>query len=147
LIDTLTTWLVKKKGAAEREPEIVAPSASGEDGNYPAINLTDLQSRVMDNSEIVRQVIDAFIEDIPTRLILLKGSLKSGDMAGATLQAHSIKGAASTISAEGVREIALTIEEDCRAGENVQKIMSALPSLEREFEKVKHFAETMPALF
>jgi signal transduction histidine kinase/CheY-like chemotaxis protein/HPt (histidine-containing phosphotransfer) domain-containing protein len=147
LIDTLTTWLVKKIGTAEKESEVVASSASGEDGNYPAINLTDLQSRVMDNSEIVRQVIDAFIEDIPTRLALLKESLVSGDIAGATLQAHSIKGAASTISAEGVRKIAFTIEENCKIGENAQKIMSALPSLEREFEEVRHFAERMSAIF
>jgi signal transduction histidine kinase/CheY-like chemotaxis protein/HPt (histidine-containing phosphotransfer) domain-containing protein len=138
LVDTLTPWQLKKRGAA-----IATVSVSEGNENSPPINLTDLKSRMMDDSEIVRQVIGAFIEDIPTRLILLRESLLSGDMAGATLQAHSIKGAASTISAEGVREIAFKIENDCRAGENTEKIISVFPSLEREFEEVMRFAAKM----
>ena len=64
-------------------------------------------------------------------------------MAHATLESHSIKGAASTVSAERVREAALEMEKACRSGEDADKVMSMLPSLEREFEELKLFVGNM----
>lgn len=114
----------------------------GNAGNCPVIDLTDLRNRLMDSDELMKQVVEVFIQDTPSRLARLKESLSSGDMASATIHSHTIKGAAATVSAERVRKVALGMEEACRAGDDTTKIMSMFPSLEREFEELKTFVSS-----
>jgi signal transduction histidine kinase/CheY-like chemotaxis protein/HPt (histidine-containing phosphotransfer) domain-containing protein len=140
LSDTLAAWLSKKEEVTGATEEGVVDGGTTDDcHDRPIMNLVDLRNRLMDSDELIKQVIDVFIEDTPSRLVRLRESLSSGDMESAKLHSHSIKGAAATVSAERVREVALGMEEACRSGDDVNKIMSMLPSLEREFEKLKNF--------
>ena len=107
------------------------------------LNLTEIRDRLMNNDDLVKEVIDIFMEDTPARLVALRASLSSGDMENATLQSHSIKGAAATVSAERMREVALDMEKACREGVDADHVMSMLPSLEREFEELKLFVGNM----
>jgi two-component system, sensor histidine kinase and response regulator len=113
------------------------------DDGRPAVNLQEVRERLMNNDELVKLIIDAFIEDTPKRLASLRESLSAGDAAGATLQSHSIKGAASTVSAERMRRVAAEMEEACRSGEDAEKVMPMLSSLEREFEELKLFVSSL----
>ena len=107
------------------------------------LNMIEIRDRLMNSDELVTQVIDIFIQDTPARLVRLGESLASGDMADATLQSHSIKGAASTVSADRVCQVALDMEKACRAGKDADKVMSLLPALEREFEALRLFVRKM----
>jgi CheY-like chemotaxis protein len=134
LIDTLTTWL-SKEGKAE---------ARGDDNeSRPVLNLAEIRDRLTNDDDLVKEVIDIFMEDTPARLVALRESLSSGDMENATLQSHSIKGAAATVSAERMREVALEMEKACREGVDADHVMSMLPSLERGFEELKLFVGNM----
>jgi HPt (histidine-containing phosphotransfer) domain-containing protein len=133
LIDTLNTWLAKEGGPAKKE----AGAATDDDESGPVLNLTEIRERLMDDDDAVVQVIETFIRDTPAELTRLRESLVSGDMAGATLRSHSIKGAASSVGAHRVREVALGMEEACRSGEDADRVMAMLPHLERELEQFK----------
>ena len=143
LIDALDKWLSKERKLAKREAGMETSVARGNDDSRPVLNLTEIRDRLMNIDDLVVQVIDTFIEDTPKRLLALKESLESGDMSNATLQSHSIKGAASTVSAERIREVALEMEKACRSGEDAVKVLSLFPELEREFEELKLFVGKM----
>jgi CheY-like chemotaxis protein len=135
LIDMLNTWLSRKGELVKRE----TGAAADDNESRPVLNLPEVRERLMNSDDLVTQVIDTFIEDTPKRLARLRESLASGDMADATLQSHSIKGAAAAVSAGRVREAALAMEKACRAGVDADRVISLLPSLEREFEELKLF--------
>ena len=138
LFDTLNRWLSKEGGAG-----IATDDARCDNGSRPVLNLAEIRDRLMNNDDLVMKVIGIFVQDTPKRLLALKESLESGNMSNATLESHSIKGAASTVSAERVREAALEMEKACRAGVDADKVMSMLPSLERELEELKLFVGNM----
>ncbi|MCX6056096.1 MAG: Hpt domain-containing protein, partial [Chloroflexi bacterium] len=75
-----------------------------------------LLERLMGDEEFVHEVIEGYLEDIPKRIKALKDCLEKGDLKGAELQAHTIKGASANLSGEAVREIAAVIEKACKAG-------------------------------
>ena len=143
LIDVLDKWLSKEEEAVEGESEDRAAGGMAGGDAHPVLNLAEVRGLLMDSDDLVSQIIDAFIEDTRTRLVRLRTSLASGDMAGATLQFHSIKGAASSVGARRVSQGALELEAACRAGADADRVMSMLPSLEREFEEVKQVVAKM----
>ena len=92
--------------------------------------------RLMDDEELAVSIIDAFIDDIPKQILDLEGKLERGDAAGAELLAHRIKGAASHVGGETLRDAALMIEKSSHEG-NTADFKNPLESLKIEFERLK----------
>ena len=143
LVDKLDKWLQGRVAAAQGRDSALAPDAADSPEGASVLDLAELTDRVMGNDDVVREVLCAFIHDTPIRLAALKASLASGDMEDATLQSHSIKGAASTVSAGRVRDVALEIEQVCRSGAGAQKALPMVPSLEKEFEALRALAHML----
>ena len=66
----------------------------------------------------------------------LKSRLDAGDAHGARLQAHALKGAAATVSAEALRALCFEAQEAAAAGE-LSRALALLPRLEEQFDLLK----------
>ena len=77
----------------------------------------ELLKRLMGDRELGRAVIAGFLEDIPQQIDTLKQRLGEGDAPLVSRHAHTIKGAAATIGAQVLREVACTMEQAGKAGE------------------------------
>ena len=67
---------------------------------------------------------------------MLKSQLDAGDAQGARLQAHALKGAAATVSAEALRALCFEAQEAAAAGD-LTHALALLPRLEEQFELLK----------
>lgn len=74
-------------------------------------------SRAGDDVEFFKELIELFLDDVPSRLQALENAVGTRDAANAAATAHSIKGAAANLSATRVREQAYIIETTAREGD------------------------------
>lgn len=73
-----------------------------------------LMDRVGGNEEIMKSIIQLFLEETPKQLKDLEEKLACGDIEAATNGAHSIKGSAGNFGATQMRKHACHLEELCR---------------------------------
>ncbi len=73
--------------------------------------------RLMDDSDLVRTVVEGFLEDMPRQITALKGYLEIGDTTGAEHQAHTIKGASAIVGGKRMQEVALDIQKAAGTGD------------------------------
>lgn len=78
-------------------------------------------------------MICGFLSDTPRQLLILKAKLEEGDAQGVRMQAHSLKGAAATLSAEAMRTICFEMQEAAAAKE-LNRASALLPQLEEQYE-------------
>jgi signal transduction histidine kinase/DNA-binding response OmpR family regulator len=95
-----------------------------------------LRARLMDDSALIRTVVDCFLSDLPRQLKALTGYLESGDKLGAERLAHSIKGAAANVSGEALREAAFETERSAAAGE-MATCLAKLFAVDFEFARLR----------
>jgi signal transduction histidine kinase/CheY-like chemotaxis protein/HPt (histidine-containing phosphotransfer) domain-containing protein len=72
-----------------------------------------LMDRVGGNEEVLKNIIQLFLEETPKQLNDLEKFLASSDIAAATNSAHSIKGSAGNFGACQMREVAHCLEQLC----------------------------------
>ena len=99
-------------------------------------NLEDLLARLMGDKELADKVIAGFLKDVPRQLHTLKKMLEEGDADGARRQAHMIKGAAATMSAETLRALCAEAQEAATARE-LSRALALMPQMEKQFELLK----------
>ena len=81
-----------------------------------------------DDMELLLELIEIFKESFQNDLQQLEEALGNNDADQICSAAHSIKGAAASLGIEGIREVALAVEEDSRAG-NMDMARTKLPQL------------------
>lgn len=69
-----------------------------------------------DDEELLEELITIFKESSNSDFANLKQGISKGDAAMSMASAHSIKGAAASLGFEGIRDVAATMEADCRNG-------------------------------
>ncbi len=100
-----------------------------------------LLRRLMGDRELAGSVLKCFLHDVPSQLNNLRQRLKDADAAGVRMQAHALKGAAATVSAEDLRVIALAIEQSGKTAQ-LDQCAELLPRAAEEFERFKSALET-----
>lgn len=85
---------------------------------------------------LVAELVDLFVDDVPPRLESIREAMAAGDPEALVRTAHSLKGSAATLGADGMAELCRQMEVSGRAGE-VPRAEGLLESLEAEFERVK----------
>jgi Amt family ammonium transporter len=98
------------------------------DSAMPAIIVDTLVERCMNNPAIVEVVMQKFEKQARGAVAQLRQELAANDLASATRTAHSLKGAAGIVAADGLTRIAAEIEQLGRkeqAGE-IEKQLSRL---------------------
>ncbi|MGC2300550.1 MAG: PAS domain S-box protein [Acidobacteriaceae bacterium] len=109
----------------------------------PAIRVFDSASllrRLMNDRELAVVVLDAFLEDSPHQIEQLHDRLAQQDLAGVSLHAHTLKGAAANVGGEALRRAARALEQAAAAGD-LSAVSSALPALEMKLLELKHAIE------
>jgi PAS domain S-box-containing protein len=118
-------------GKAERR----APAPAGE-ADAPVFDKTGMMARMMDDEDLARTVIEAFLGDVPKQIEALRGYLEMGDATSAERQAHTIKGASANLGGEALRAAAFEMEKAAKAG-NLEYVTAHLPELEAQFDTLK----------
>ena len=139
LADVLEKWLNPPASAGEVNPpagQSPATKLLSTKVNQAVFNQEDLLARLMGDQGLASKVIAGFLDDVPRQLRTLKNKLEEGDAAGRRLQAHALKGAAATVSAEALRALCSEAQEAAAARE-LSRALALLPCLEEQFELLK----------
>jgi PAS domain S-box-containing protein len=134
LADLLAKWLpVSEIDDTQQSPGKPDAAEPGFDGQA-------LLGRLMGDRQLACKVLQGFLLDVPSQLQNLRQRLEESDAPGARRQAHALKGAAATVSAQDLRAIALAIEQSGAAGE-LDQCNELLPRAIDEFERFKNTLE------
>ncbi|MGO9438656.1 MAG: Hpt domain-containing protein, partial [Terracidiphilus sp.] len=77
-----------------------------------------------------------FLSDAPGQLQKLKQLIEQNDAKGASALAHTLKGATATVSAPGLRALAIQIGQ-AAGDEELSRAAALLGSAEKEFGRLK----------
>jgi len=108
--------------------------------NRKIFNKAAMMSRLMNDEDLARTVIAAFLEDMPKQISELKSFVEQGKAEQAGVQAHKIKGAVANIGGEALREVAFEMEKMGKAGD-AEALAQLAPDLERQFARLKASVE------
>ena len=109
LARVLEKWLTR--------PASSAAAASPAGSSLALFDAQALLGRLMDDEGLARKVVAGFLADAPRQLRALHDSLDRGDAATAHRLAHTLKGAAATVTAESLRAACLAVEGAVAAGD------------------------------
>jgi two-component system sensor histidine kinase/response regulator len=132
----LARWLPKTIGTGSSAKTAV-PS--------PGDNVFDragLLKRLGGNQGLADRLVQEFLADTPTQLCILRRQLEDSDAPSARRQAHKLKGAAATLSADALRAVALRAEQAAMAGQ-LNLLAELLPAMEGELARVKAAIESV----
>jgi HPt (histidine-containing phosphotransfer) domain-containing protein len=139
LVETLARWLTEPAVENLSELSTYADGSVAQPAPEPNKDVFDEEEflkRLMGDRQLGDVVVSGFLEDIPQQIRTLKQRLGEGDASLVGRQAHTIKGAAATIGAHALREVAFGLEEAGKAGD-LNGAAGLVSRLEEQFERLK----------
>jgi CheY-like chemotaxis protein/HPt (histidine-containing phosphotransfer) domain-containing protein len=116
-------------------------AASASDEAKETFDGEALLGRLMGDRQLASAVLKGFVEDVPSQLNSLRRRIEEADAPGTRSRAHALNGAAGTVAAEGLRAIALAMEQAGTAGQ-LDRCGELLPQAVEEFERFRSTLET-----
>jgi PAS domain S-box-containing protein len=95
-----------------------------------------LMKRLMGNRQLAGKVVRAFLDTVPAQLARLREYIALRDGAAARREAHTLKGASASISAESLRQAALEAEHAAEA-EQWDRAADIAPRMEVQLERFR----------
>ena len=138
----LASWLPHREGPggtdeSPRRSEPPAPREEAETCSKSAVWRKDeLLNRLLGDEEMTREILEAFLEDIPREIDSLTAAVAVGNTPTVELLAHTIKGAAGNVGSEGLRSAAFEMESAAKKGD-LSGAQALLKSIRQEFEHLK----------
>ena len=130
LAETIEKWLDRM---AYQTQKVDTAAESTKSSAEPVIfDRSAFLSRVMEDEDLARKIIDGFLTDIPGQIDKLRMSCEQGDVESAIDRAHTIKGAAANVSALNLSAVALKMEKAGKRGQR-DDLINLIPELERQF--------------
>ncbi len=86
--------------------------------------------------QLLQDLVDIFLEDLPRRLRALRAALAEDDVEGLLAAAHAIKGSVSTFAAAAAYEAASQLEDLARSGTGAG-LKAAIDVLEQEISRLQ----------
>ena len=147
LSNVLKKWLPKENGESKSrndEKEMVKKKIDQVGGHSSLItrrlpvifDRAGLMARLMDDNNLVRMVVESFIEDIPRQIDLLKGYLETGDDSRIEHQAHTIKGASANVGGDRLQSVAHLMEKAAKSGD-FNAVRGQIPEMEAQFDTLR----------
>lgn len=96
-------------------------------------DLAQFRSRMMEDDDLMREVVQAMLEDTPFQIEELKKSAEAGDCEGSGRIGHRIKGGAANICCRNFEVIALKIELAGKAG-RVDELNALVGEIEKSWK-------------
>jgi two-component system, sensor histidine kinase and response regulator len=93
----------------------------------------------LDDGELglIQEMCQLFVEDMPPRMAAMEVAIQAGKSEEMGDVAHAVKGAASTMGAPRVRNVALAMETLGRTGKGDEKAEVLLERLKVEYERAQ----------
>jgi len=142
LAEVLERWLMKRErdecsglgdGDGDETGDLKLETRDAKEGpDAPIFDHSSMMERLMNDDDLARTIISAFLDDIPKQIEALKGYLDQEDVESAERQAHTIKGASANVSGMALRDVAFEMEKAGKAGD-LHGIAALMPELERQF--------------
>jgi two-component system, sensor histidine kinase and response regulator len=129
LAGLLEKWLIVPAGVGDVRP----PTDQSPARTEAVFNREELLARLMGDQGLASKVIAGFLNDAPRQLLALKHKLEKGDADGARVQAHTLKGAAATVSAEALRALCVEVQK-AAAAKALHRALALLPRMQEQFE-------------
>ena len=129
--DGLFAEIERCLAAAGRNSEMTENSQESRE----QIDRVSLLERVEGDQELLSEMIHIFQDDAPNLLTAMGDALQSGDMAVLERSAHSLKGAASNLSAKSTAAAALQLENDAK-NNDVESAKGSLAEVERMMKQL-----------
>jgi signal transduction histidine kinase/CheY-like chemotaxis protein len=101
-------------GAPAQCPDPQTPPG---DESAPVFDYQALLERLLNDKKLVREMVFAFLENIPHQIAELEEALNTGKVTDAVRLAHTLAGAAANLDAMRMRLVAKTIEKAGEAGD------------------------------
>jgi len=99
-------------------------------------NSKKMLRRIQNNLKIAKKIIDVFINDTSSSILVLENYLNLNDRKNVEITAHAIKGAASGVAGELMANVAFEIEKIANAGD-LTKASALMNDLKKSFEELK----------
>ncbi len=104
--------------------EAIARQRLGEDdstdrddlGKFPGINLKKVMERLNNNDKLFHSLLSEFFADNEGVITRIRDFFTAGDVGQAVHLAHTLKGVAGNLGADGVQDAALAVEQALRQG-------------------------------
>jgi CheY-like chemotaxis protein len=125
--------------------EAVYESGQGQGTQPVTFNEAELLRRLMDDSELAKKILAAFINELPKQIAVLKQEIINKNTVNTRLHAHSIRGAAANMGAERLREAAREAETLAQTG-SLDGIDVALLNIENAFAQFEQAIRTRNGL-
>ncbi len=127
LMEAIQKWGEIEKATADKQAFTQAPSYYEGEGEE-VFNYREALSRYGGEYEILKTIIDGYLVDTEERLRKIAPAIKEMDIDTVYLIAHSIKGGASYIGADGLRKRTQEIEEAAKKEklENIELLMEKI---------------------
>ncbi len=129
--DILGKWLQSSSASPVNAPTDRIPAEL-----EPVFSPREFLARLMGDQDLASKVVAAFLEDAPRQLRALQGMIEKGDAEGAQRQAHTLKGAAATLSAEALRALCAEAQK-AAAANDLERASILLPRMQEQFERLK----------
>ncbi len=107
------------------------------DDAVPVFDRDAFLSRVGDDEDLAREVLEVFVNDVPQQIRRLYEALESGEASVAQRVAHTIKGASANVSAEALRALATEMESAAQAGD-LDAVRARAASLEPQLDALRN---------
>jgi len=101
----------------------------------PVLDQSRLLEQFGDEPEVIAELRDLFLEDLPQQIASMRLGVASGDCDGVARACHSLKGASGTFGAERVFRVTQALEQLAREGK-LEEVTLGLDLLQEELEKV-----------
>ncbi len=131
-------------GLGDTEQEAKGEDQARMDQALPVFDRAALLNRCMDDEEVVSQVLNLFLENIPQRIQELQAALDAEDAPAARMAAHTIKGMAGNLGTMALRALAGEVETAAHAGD-LDAVRGKIDDLERRFQVVRETLEHVDA--
>lgn len=100
----------KEKNRIKEDPSLLGESGEGPSPDKVVFDRDGLLYRLMGDNELVEEIADDFLNQIPINVEALKKSLDKKDALQVKREAHIIKGSAGNVGALVLQDIAKKIE-------------------------------------
>jgi two-component system sensor histidine kinase/response regulator len=144
----LKRWISKRDEGKTTVSAAGGGSATGEDPDQDPLDrsvlagLRELQEE--DEPDILKELTELFLSDVPQQLVLLKEAVEAGDASSVGRVAHTLKGSSSNMGATRMTTICSELEAVGASGD-LSRAPELLEQLEKEFGRVRMALEAKTA--
>jgi HPt (histidine-containing phosphotransfer) domain-containing protein len=125
LLSAIEAVIAGSRAALPTTTTTDAPQQTPETPADGSIDLGALLAGFGGRSDLVRQVIDVFIDDAPAMLTQLKEAARAGEAAKIATAAHAVKGSVGLFSQGDAYQRARALEQRARSGDGSDALTAA----------------------